>query len=61
MINYKITKKVFSLVKRFGSVDGIISIKHHLKGAVGFTGFLDLAFSSLKIYDMMCRKGLDLY
>ena len=33
-----------SLFKRLGAVDGIISIKTHLKGAFGFIGFLDLAF-----------------
>ena len=33
-----------SLVKLLGDVDGIISIKTHLKGAFGFSGFLDPAF-----------------
>ena len=33
-----------SLVKGFGDVGGIISIKTHLKGDFGFGGFLDLAF-----------------
>ena len=33
-----------SLVKRFVAVDGIISIKIHLKGDFGFNGFLYLAF-----------------
>ena len=33
-----------SLAKLLGAVDGIISIKTHLKGAFGFSGFLDLAF-----------------
>ena len=33
-----------SLVKLLGAVDGIISIKNHLKGAFGFNRFLDLAF-----------------
>ena len=33
-----------SLVRLLGAVDGIISIKTHLKGAFGFNGSLDLAF-----------------
>ena len=33
-----------SLVKLLGTFDGIISIKNHLKGYFGFSGFLDLAF-----------------
>ena len=33
-----------SFVKCFGAVDGIISIKTHLKGDVGFSDFLDLIF-----------------
>ena len=33
-----------SLVKHFGAVDGIMAIKTHLKGAFGFSRFLDLAF-----------------
>ena len=33
-----------SLVRLLGAVDGIISIKTHLKGAFGFSGILDLAF-----------------
>ena len=33
-----------SLVKTFGAVDGIMSIKTHMKGDFGFSGFLDLAF-----------------
>ena len=33
-----------SLVKLLGFVDGIISIKIHLKGAFGLSGILDLAF-----------------
>ena len=33
-----------SFVRLFGAVDGIISIKTHLKGAFGFNGSLDLAF-----------------
>ena len=33
-----------SLVRLLGAVDGIISIKTHLKGAFGLSGILDLAF-----------------
>ena len=33
-----------SLVKRFGAVDGITSIKKKLKSNFGFSGFLDPAF-----------------
>ena len=33
-----------SLVKLFGAVEGIMSIKTHLKGAFGFSGFSDIAF-----------------
>ena len=32
-----------SLVKRLGAVDGIISIKTHLKSDFGFSGYSDLA------------------
>ena len=45
-----------SLVKILGAVDGTISIKTHLKGAFGLSGILDLAFFSLKKFDMMCKK-----
>ena len=34
-------EKVISLVRRFGAVDRIISIKNQLKGALGFSVFLD--------------------
>ena len=44
MNNCNITRKVVSLVKRLGAVDGIVSIKTHLKGDFGFSGILDLAF-----------------
>ena len=33
-----------SPVKRFGAIDGIMSIKTHVMGAFGFSGFLYLAF-----------------
>ena len=39
-----VIKNVVSLVKMFGVVVDIISIKPHLKGDFGFSGFLDLAF-----------------
>ena len=41
-----------SLVRLLGAVDGIISIKTHLKGAFGFSGILDLAF--------LCRNLLSI-
>ena len=37
-------EKVVLLVKLLGAVDGIISIKTHLKGAFSFGEILDLAF-----------------
>ena len=37
-----------SVVRFLGAVDGIISIKTHLKGAFGFSGSLDLAFLSIE-------------
>ena len=37
-----------SLVKTFGAVAGIISIKTDLKGDFGLSGFLDLAFLFMK-------------
>ena len=33
-----------SFVKLFSAVNGITSIKPHLKGGFGFSGILDLAF-----------------
>ena len=50
-----------SLVRLLGDVDGTISIKTHLKGALGLSGILALAFVSLKKFDMMCKKGLDIF
>ena len=50
-----------SLVKILGAVDGIILIKTHLKGAFKSSGILDLAFFSLKKFNIMCKKGLDLF
>ena len=42
--NQQILEEVVSLVRLVGAVDGIISIKTHLKGSLGFNGILDLAF-----------------
>ena len=50
-----------SLVKLLDAVDGIISIKTHLKGTFGLSEILDLAFFSLKKFDMMYKKGLDIF
>ena len=49
-----------SLVKRFGAVDGIMSIKNHLKGDFGFSGFLDLAFFLREEIWHDVKKDLDL-
>ena len=49
-----------SLVKRFGAVSGIISIKTHLKGAFGFNGFLELAFFHWR-YLTWCTKRVWIY
>ena len=49
-----------SLVKRFGAVDGIISVKNQSKGDFGFSGFLEVEFFSFNKFGMMCKKGLDL-
>ena len=47
------------LVKPFGAVDGIISIKTHLKGALGFSEFLDLAFLFIEdiLHDVQKGSG----
>ena len=37
-------ENVVSLVKRFGDVDGNMSIKTHLKGAFDLSGIFDIAF-----------------
>ena len=47
--------------KLLGAIDGIISIKPHLKGDFGFNGFLDLAFFSWNISGIICKKGLDIF
>ena len=40
----KKSENVESLVKKFGAVDGIMSIKTHFKGDFGFNGILNIAF-----------------
>ena len=46
-----------SLVRLLGAVDGIISIKTHLKGAFGFSGSLDLAFLFIEEMLHEVQKG----
>ena len=46
-----------SLVRLLGAVDGIISIKTHLKGAFGFGGSLDLAFLLIEEILHEVQKG----
>ena len=46
-----------SLVRLLGAVDGIISIKTHLKGAFGFVGILDLAFLFIEEILHEVQKG----
>ena len=46
-----------SLVRILGAVDGIISIKTHLKGAFGFSGILDLAFLFIEEFFHEVQKG----
>ena len=46
-----------SLVKLLGAVDGIISIKTHLKGAFGFSGILDPAFLFIEEILHEVQKG----
>ena len=46
-----------SLVRLLGAVDGIISIKTHLKGAFGFNGSLDLAFLFIEEILHEVQKG----
>ena len=48
---------VVLLVELFDTVDGIVFMKTHLKGALGFNGFLDLAFSFMKIIWHYLPKG----
>ena len=46
-----------SLIKLFIGVDGIISMKTHLKGVFGFSGFLDLAFFFIEEILLDVQKG----
>ena len=46
-----------SFVSLLGAVDGIISIKPHLKGAFGFNGSLDLAFLFIEEILHEVQKG----
>ena len=46
-----------SLVRLWGAVDGIISIKIHLKGAFDFSGILDLAFLFIEEILHEMKKG----
>ena len=46
-----------SLVRLLGAVDGIISIKTHLKGVFGFSGSLDLAFLFIEEILHEVQKG----
>ena len=46
-----------SLVKRFGAVYGIMSIKPHLKGDFGFNGLLDPAFLFMEEIFHDVQKG----
>ena len=48
-----------SLVKLLGAVDGIISIKTHLKGAFDLSGILDLAFSFIEEIWHDVQKGYE--
>ena len=44
-------------MRLLGAVDGIISIKTHLKGAFGFSGSLDLAFLFIEEILHEMQKG----
>ena len=48
-----------SLVRLWGDVDGIISIKTNLKGAFGLSGILDLAFLFIEeiLHDVQKGSG----
>ena len=46
-----------SLVRILGVVDGIISIKTHLKGSFGFSGILDVAFLFIEEILNEVQKG----
>ena len=49
-----------SIVKILDAVDGIMSIKTHLKGAFGLSGILDRDFLFIGKFGMMCKKDMDL-
>ena len=55
--NQQIIGKVVSLVRLLGAVDGIISIKIHLKGAFGLSRILDLAFLFIEEIWHKVQKG----
>ena len=46
-----------ALIKTFGAIDGIISIKTRLKGTFGFSTFLDLAFLFMEEIWRNVQKG----
>ena len=46
-----------SFVRLLGDVEGITSIKTHLKGAFGFKGTLDLAFLLIEEIFQEVQKG----
>ena len=46
-----------SLVKHFGAIDGVISIKNHFWGNFGFNGFLDQAFLFVEAIWHDVQKG----
>ena len=48
------------LVRLLGAVDGIILIKTHLKGTLGFSGILDLAFLFMEEILHELQKGFGL-
>ena len=48
-------------MRLLGDVDGITSIKTHLKGDFGFNGTLDLAFLFIEEILHEVQKGLDLF
>ena len=57
--SWKIIRKCCVPCQTFCAVDVIMSIKPHLKGALGFSGFYTLPFCSWKKSGTMCRKVLD--
>ena len=55
--NQQIFLKLLSFVRLFGAVDGITSIKTHLKGAFGFNGTLDIALLFIEEKFHEVQKG----